>query len=220
MFVRTWTRRPPIAPVLVLAFLFSGPATAFEQPKRAAPVNSAPPVKSESSSMHIDSASLTAGYVVKPADVALPAGVPIGQYRRYFQPFPNWTLICDENLSKKQKVCNIAQTIVGPDSSFVFSWSLAAGQDGKPIFILRVPLSIGERGVIRLTLPDGGRPVEVTVQGCTLVNCLAYQNLGARLRTAVEKGVTVDVSYIAGSQPQRLSFRAPLAGLATALAAI
>lgn len=44
-------------------------------------------------------------------------------------------------------------------------------------------------------------------------------NLGARLRTAVETGVTVDVSSIAGSRPQTLSSRAPLAGLATALAA-
>lgn len=228
MFARTWIRRTPCVPVLVLAFLANGPSTAVGQPKKTAPakagvtspVTPAPSSEPVTPSTQPDSANLTPGYTLKPADVTLPAGVPIGKYRRSFQPFPNWTLICDEDFSKKQKVCNIAQTILGPTGSAVFSWSLAAAQDGQPIFILRAPPSIGEQGTIRLTLPDAARPLQVSVQGCNPVTCLAYQPVGQRLRTAVEKEQVVDISYVAGSPPQTLNFRAPLAGLAKALAAI
>ncbi|GAA3267943.1 hypothetical protein GCM10020258_38780 [Sphingomonas yabuuchiae] len=100
---------------------------------------------------------LMPGFRVKPSDITLPEGLPAGQYRRIFQPFPNWTLVCDENLQKKQKICNVARTIQGPDGGTVFSWSLAAAQDGQPIFILRVPTNVGMGGLIRLVLPDGAR---------------------------------------------------------------
>ena len=228
MFARTWLRRPPIAPLLVLAFLSIGPVTADAQQKRTAPtpagrtspVTSVPSANPAPQSTQADSAGLTPGYTVKPAEVTLPAGVPLGQYRRTFQPFPNWTLICDENFLKKQKVCNIAQTILGPDGSTVFSWSLAASQDGQPILILRAPPSIGKNGTIQLNLADGAPPIKAAVQGCDPATCLAYQPLGARLRSAVKKGLVVDISYAAGTQLQTLSFRAPLAGLAAALGAI
>ena len=52
-----------------------------------------------------------AAYRLKGPDIVLPPGVPLGQYRRIFQPFPNWTLICDENLKTRQVVCNVSQTV-------------------------------------------------------------------------------------------------------------
>ncbi len=210
-----------------LALLSGGSAPHAEGTKRTAPVvpETSPvrpaPTPQPSSSPEQGEAHATApGYTVKLADVTVPAGVPIGKYRRAFQPFPNWTLICDENLAKKQKVCNIAQTILGPDGSTAFSWSLAAAQDGKPLFILRAPSSIGERGSICLTLPDGGPPILVSIQGCTPAMCLAYQALGQRLRAAIDKAMTIDISYVAGARANTVTFRAPLEGLATALAAI
>jgi hypothetical protein len=163
---------------------------------------------------------LTPGFTVKPSDVVLPADVPIGQYRRTFRPFPNWTLICDENLARRQKVCNIAQTILGPDGAPVLSWSLAANQGGEPLFILRTPTSVGDGGQIRVDIPDGEPPLTVSVSGCDAKICLAYLPAINRLRTAVAKGMAVGISYAAGSPPVATSFKAPLDGLSATLAAI
>lgn len=208
MFARARTS-PQILPLLVLAGLIGGPAMAADQNKGTTPALISPA-----------SFPLTPGYVVKPSDVALPADVPLGQYRRMTQPFQNWTLICDENLAKKQKVCNISQTVVNAAGATVFSWSLAATQDGQPFFILRMPPTVGEGRTIQLDLRDGGSVVAVPVKGCDATVCIAYQQVGPRLRAAVDKGLAVQVSYAAGSPPDTVSFRAPFQGLANALAAI
>ena len=36
-------------------------------------------------------------FVVKSAEVSIPAGASLGDIRRVVQPFPNWVLLCDEN---------------------------------------------------------------------------------------------------------------------------
>jgi invasion protein IalB len=50
-------------------------------------------------------------------------GSPVGwgQYKRTIQPFENWTLICDENLKKKEKVCNLSQIISDASGNQVFA---------------------------------------------------------------------------------------------------
>lgn len=78
-------------------------------------------------------------YWIKPSEVAIPPDVPIGMYRRLIRPFENWTLICDENLKSKQRICNVSQLVVDKAGNTVFSWSLAATAQGKPVMILRVP---------------------------------------------------------------------------------
>ena len=160
------------------------------------------------------------GYVVKPSEVVVPDGVPIGQYRRITRPFLNWTLICDENLQKKQKVCNVSQTIVDRDGTTIFSWSLAATQNGQPFFILRLRLAVGEKGGVQLDLRDGGPIVNVPVTGCDQKVCIAYQPVGPRLRAAIQKELAIDVSYASGASTETLSFQAPFAGLSSALAGI
>lgn len=208
MFARARTH-PPVLPLLILAGLIGGPAMAADQKTETMPAMTSPA-----------SFSPTPGHSVKPSDVALPADVPLGQYRRITQPFQNWTLICDENLAKKQKVCNVSQTVVNTAGATVFSWSLAAAQDGQPFFILRMPPTVGEGGTIELDLGDGGSIVAVPVKGCDATVCIAYQQVGPRLRAAVEKGRAVQVTYTAGSPPTTVSFRAPFEGLDSALAGI
>lgn len=159
-------------------------------------------------------------YAVKPSDVVLPGDVPLGQYRRIMQPFMNWTLICDENLKKKQKVCNISQSIVDRQGAAAFSWSLAAAEDGRPFFILRVPSWVGKTGSIRIKLADKGADVSVPIEGCDARVCLAYQQVGPRLRAAVAKGGLAIISYDDGDLSRSVSFSAPLEGLSEALAAI
>lgn len=163
---------------------------------------------------------MTPGFFVKPSDITVPSDVPIGQYQRVIRPFPNWTLICDENRAKKQKVCNISQTIVGSHGATVFSWSLAAAQNGQPFFILRLPPSVGEGQAIQLDLSDGGPVVPVPIRGCTEQTCIGYQQVGARLRAAVAKGLAPKISYSQGTPPEAISFTAPFDGLAAALGAI
>ncbi|ENN86543.1 hypothetical protein RHSP_64232 [Rhizobium freirei PRF 81] len=209
MFAKAGTRIPTIVPLLVLAGLSGGSAMGADQKRGTPPAMTSPA-----------SSSPTPGHTVKPSDVALPVDVPPGQYRRITQPFQNWTLICDENLVKKQKVCNITQTVVNAAGTTVFSWSLAASQDGQPFFILRTPPTVGQGRTIQLDLRDGGSVVAVPVKGCDATVCIAYQLVGPRLRAAVEKGLAVQVSYAAGSPPDTVSFRAPFQGLANALAAI
>ena len=54
---------------------------------------------------------VASGYRIKPSDVALPPDAKLGEYQRTTRPFENWTLICDENLQARQKVCNVTQII-------------------------------------------------------------------------------------------------------------
>ena len=162
------------------------------------------------------------GYDIKPSDVVAPDNVPVGQYRRMIRPFRYWTLICDENIQKKQRVCNISQTITRPDKSTAFSWSLAASENGKPFLIVRTPQNMDASKPVMLDIADGGAPVPVPVKGCNGAVCIGYLQIGPRMRAAIDKGRVVQVSYYMGAGPgsQAVSFRAPLQGLSQALSGI
>jgi len=156
---------------------------------------------------------------IKPSDVLIPAGVPIGQYQRVIRPFPNWNLICDENLKSKRRVCNISQIIVSDRGDVVFSWSLAARENGEPLFILRAPAALGVHSIIHLGLHDGGQMVSVKISECNQIVCIAYQPVGPRLRTALKNGKRVDVAFgdQASGYPDMIL---PLDGLFAALSSI
>lgn len=157
------------------------------------------------------------GYKIKSSDVLLPEGVPLGKYRRIIHPFENWTLICDENLKTRRKVCNISQTFTDETGAQVFSWSLAANVDGRPFMILRVPPAIGAGSKISLKLTD--RDVDVDVKACDASVCIGYQPVGPILRQEIVKETTARVSY-SMSVGQNVSIDAPFKGLAAALSAI
>lgn len=204
-------------PLLIFAGLMSGCdfAVAAEENKKSTQTKSSPATASTN--------SLTQGYTIKPSEVVLPPDVPLGRYRRMIQPFPNWTLICDENLEKKQKVCNISQTIIDSMGVTAFSWSLAASEDGKPFLILRTPPGVGVGKPVRLVFADAAAPISASTGGCDEKLCVAYLPVGPRLRLNIAKGATAEVSYevTAAAGPARVvSLRAPLDGLAAALAAI
>ncbi|MFD1198048.1 invasion associated locus B family protein [Brucella gallinifaecis] len=209
MFARIRRTVPaPARAVLILAILAGTPALVASQIAGPAQAGSQPvPGRQQTE------------FMVKRSDVVLPTDVPMGQYRRVTQPFVNWTLICDENLAKKQKVCNISQTIVDSSGAAVFSWSLAGSQDGKPFFILRIPGAVGLQGSIVMRLSDTGKDVPVAIEGCDGKVCIGYQQVGPRLRAAVKKGGVVGISY-KGNSLQEVTFSVPLAGLNEALGAI
>lgn len=159
------------------------------------------------------------GYKIKSSDVLVPEGVPLGKYRRIIHPFENWTLICDENLKTRRKVCNISQTFTDEAGAQVFSWSLAANVDGKPFMILRVPPAIGAGSEISLRLAGTDRDIDVAVKACDASVCIGYQPVGPILRQEIVKETTARVSYSL-SVGQNVSIDAPFKGLAAALSAI
>lgn len=158
-------------------------------------------------------------YSVKPSDVALPADVPLGQYRRIFQPFPNWTLVCDENLKAKRSVCNVSQTVIDKSGKTAFSWSLAAEQSGRPFMILRTARDAKTDTPIELRFPGVKAPVKVTFDGCDASVCLGKTLVGPVLSGQIEKGAVATVIYrtTAGNV---ITLPAPLRGLKEAVASI
>ncbi|MCZ7935270.1 invasion associated locus B family protein [Agrobacterium leguminum] len=162
---------------------------------------------------------VSVSYRIKSSEVAIPANVPMGQYRRSIQPFGSWTLICDENLHAKQRVCNISQVIVDQADKLVFSWSLAATQDGKPFMIFRTSPNARSDGKISLRFPGRATPVDIVLDGCNTVVCVGKLPVGPILREQIAEQSDPQVSYSTTSG-ESISVRASLKGLATALSAI
>ncbi|HEX8047504.1 invasion associated locus B family protein [Rhizobium sp.] len=160
-------------------------------------------------------------YSIKPSEVVLPEGVAPGQYRRIIRPFNNWTLICDENLKKKQRVCNITQTIVDARGAMAFSWSLAGTSNGNPIMIIRVPASVGKGNPVQISFSSQKNPVNAKTEDCDQTVCLILQPVGPVLREQINKQVDVRITYANpanGNDP--IVIGTTLKGLPTALAAI
>lgn len=158
-------------------------------------------------------------YRIRASEVVVPADVPVGQYRRMIRPFENWTLICDENLAARQMVCNISQVIEDQSGNVVFSWSLAATEEGKPYFILRAPSSMKSDGKLSLKVEGRSNPVDIGLEGCNESVCVGMVPVGPILRGQISKEATPSFSYptVAG---ETITVTVSLKGLDQALAAI
>ncbi len=161
----------------------------------------------------------TQDYFIKPSDVIIPKDAQWGQIRRTIQPFENWTLICDENLKKKEKVCNISQIIVDHLGNQIFSWSLAATQSGEPFMLLRVPARADRKKALAIFFPGRETAVNLANKGCDEKVCLALMPVGPLTRENIDKGSDVTVSFaLASGEPVRITV--PLNGIATAFKAV
>lgn len=136
-----------------------------------------------------------ANYAIKPSEVTVPNDVPLGQYRRSIRPYRNWTLICDENLKAKKRVCNVTQTIVDQDGTTAFSWTLAGTNGGSPVMILRTPARVGKDQPVTLTFDDRSQPIVTQTTGCNDSVCVAVQQVGPRLKAYIAKGVIVQITF-------------------------
>src|SRR5690606_26935137 len=126
-------------------------------------------------------------YRIKPPDMVLPPDLEPGQLRRIVHPFPNWILVCDENLKDRQRICNISQTIVDEGGSMVFSWSLAATEAGRPAMIMRTPVLQDETPRLELEFRQGEDAYPVEFDQCTERLCLTYVPVGPRFRSAISE---------------------------------
>lgn len=158
-------------------------------------------------------------YRIKPSDVALPANAKLGSYRRIIQPFENWTLICDENLQTRQKVCNVTQTIEDPAGRLAFSWSLAATKGGKPYMILRTAPDAKDTLPISLRFEGRADPVKVQLDGCNATVCVGMLPVGPLMREQISKSAKPEISYETTSG-RAVALAATLKGLSKAVEAI
>jgi invasion protein IalB len=161
----------------------------------------------------------SAVYAVKPSDVIVPDGEKLGDFRRVIQPFKNWTLICDESLKSKRRVCNFTQSIINQKGAIVFNWSLVATAGGKPLMMMRVPAAVGMGQPIRLAL--GKKPDWIVAQTdrCDASLCFAVIAIGDVLKRHIRTGTDCAISYQI-SQSETIAFDAPLDGLYAALAGL
>ncbi|MEN3929462.1 invasion associated locus B family protein [Microvirga sp. W0021] len=159
-------------------------------------------------------------YQIRPSDVVLPENVPLGQYRRYFQPFENWILICDENLRERRKVCNASQTIEDKSTkALVFSWSLAATDSGEPHMIVRTAPDTQISKGLELRLSTGQVFAQIKFNGCNKTVCIGQTVVGPVLSGQISKAESVFVQFWnKAGKPIRL--RVPLKGLKEAVNAI
>jgi len=158
-------------------------------------------------------------YRIKASEVVVPAEVPTGQYQRIIRPFENWTLICDENLKERKKVCNITQVIEDQAGKSVFSWSLAATEGGKPYFLLRAPPDMPSDGKVSLYFDGRQNPVDVSLQGCNETVCVGVVPVGPILRGQIANAANPRISFPTVSG-ETITVTTSLAGLDKALAAI
>jgi invasion protein IalB len=163
--------------------------------------------------------AVAGGYKIKPSDVAVPQDATLGKFRRIIHPFENWNLVCDENLQAKRKVCNISQSFVDGMGTLVFSWSLAASEDGKPFMILRVPAGTGAGTMVSLKFAGRDQSVNIKLDACDVAVCIGYVPVGPILRAQIGKDAIAQVSYSTPAGTM-VSVDAPFKGLATALSAI
>jgi invasion protein IalB len=161
----------------------------------------------------------SSAYRIRPPEVVVPANATLGQYQRMIRPFENWTLICDENLKARQKVCNVTQTIENRAGQLAFSWSLAATPEGKPYMILRTAPVAKSDGLVSLKFEGRKEPVKVQLDGCDRTVCVGMLPVGPIMREQISKNSASTVSYPI-RDGRTVSVTATLMGLSKAVEAI
>ncbi len=158
-------------------------------------------------------------YRIKPSDVVVPPELRLGDYQRIIRPFENWTLICDENLKVRQRVCNVTQIIENSAGQIAFSWSLAATKKGEPYMILRTAPVARSDGHISLKFDGRQEAIQVKLDGCSQTVCVGMLPIGPTMREQISKSTMPTVSYPTADGGV-ISVTANLKGLSTAVKAI
>ncbi|MEJ1117658.1 invasion associated locus B family protein [Phyllobacterium sp. CCNWLW109] len=160
-----------------------------------------------------------AGFRIKPSDVVPPADVKLGDYQRTIRPFENWTLICDEKVKARQRVCNVTQTIENQLGQVAFSWSLAATKEGNPYMIVRTAPIADADAPLALAFEGRKEPVKIRLDGCNQAVCVGMLPVGPIMRDQISKKSSPTISY-ATRTGKTISLVAPLSGLSAAVEAI
>lgn len=161
----------------------------------------------------------SSGYRIKPSEVAVPSGAKLGEFQRTTRPFENWTLICDEDLKARQRVCNITQIIEDRAGRVAFSWSLAATKEGTPYMILRTAPVAKRDGLVSLNFEGRKEPVKIQLDGCNGAVCIGMLPVGPIMREQISKDAASTISYPT-VDGRTINVTATLKGLSKAVGAI
>lgn len=159
------------------------------------------------------------GFRVKPSEVVPPTDVKLGDYQRSVRPFENWTLICDEKVKARQRVCNVTQTIENQLGQIAFSWSLAATKEGSPYMIVRTAPIADSDSPLAVAFQDRKEPVKIRLDGCNQAVCIGMLPVGPIMRDQIAKNSSPTISYTTKSG-KTIRVIAPLNGLSAAVEAI
>jgi len=163
--------------------------------------------------------AVASAYRIKPSDVAVPADATLGEYQRTTRPFENWTLICDENLKARQRVCNVTQIIEDQAGQVAFSWSLAATKEGNPYMILRTPPVARSDAPVLLSFDGRKEPIKIQLEGCNQAVCIGMLPVGPIMRDQISKDAASTISYPT-TDGRTINVTATLRGLSKAVEAI
>lgn len=159
------------------------------------------------------------GYRIKPSEVVPPSDVKLGDYQRTIRPFENWTLICDEKVKARQRVCNVTQTIENQQGQIAFSWSLAATKEGSPYMIVRTAPIANANAPVTFAFEGRKDPVKIRLDGCNQAVCIGMLPVGPIMRDQISKNSSPTISF-ASKSGKTISVVAPLSGLSEAVEAI
>ncbi|ENN93268.1 invasion associated locus B family protein [Bartonella bovis] len=155
-------------------------------------------------------------YTVHPPQLSVPGGKP-GETRRIIMQFDYWTLICDENKTMKQGICNVTQTIHDDkEGNKVFSWSLVSTKNGQPVMLLRTLPNANTNAPIEVFMEGVKKPLLINYKQCNQEICLAQYPVGPVLMKQISKSSNVRISYQL-KEGKTISFVAPFKGLSEAL---
>jgi invasion protein IalB len=163
--------------------------------------------------------AVPSGYRIKPSEVVVPPDAKLGEYQRTTRPFENWTLICDENLKARQRVCNVTQIVEDQAGQVAFSWSLAATKEGNLFMILRTAPVAKSDGLVSLSFEGRKEPVKIQLDGCNEAVCIGMLPVGPIMREQISKNAASTISYPT-TDGRTINVTATLKGLSKAVAAI
>ncbi|WP_455478674.1 invasion associated locus B family protein [Bartonella sp. B10] len=154
-------------------------------------------------------------YTLHPPRLSVPSGAP-GEVRRVITQFHNWTLICDEQQSLKQGICNVTQTVRDQEDNTIFSWSLVATKNGQAVMLFRTLPQADTSVPIKMVVDDVSKTILIDYTQCNQTVCLAQSLVEPILSQYIEQGKNVRISYkIKGGGV--LSFVVSFKGLSEAL---
>ncbi len=134
-------------------------------------------------------------YRVQPPELFVPHDAKPGAVSRTIRPFGAWTLICDDDLGARRRVCIASQTVVDEAGRLAFGWSLAGSGDGVPVLILRAPAQQAAQQALHLSFaaaPDEAR--DVLLDHCSATLCVGYLPVDPAINRAIRAGASVVVA--------------------------
>ncbi|MFT4347067.1 invasion associated locus B family protein [Bartonella ancashensis] len=157
-------------------------------------------------------------YTVHPPRLSVPSGEP-GEVRRVIMQFYHWTLLCDENPSLGQGVCNVTQTIHDEEDHTIFSWSLVLTKSGQAVMLLRMLPDADINVPIQLFIEGKKEPIFINYTQCDDTVCLAQILLEPVLSQLIEQESSVRIFYQLKDE-KKFVFMAPFKGLREALTSL